>query len=140
MAGPTRGIQTESKKLLLQFYTADAASAGSNMQLVSYPGKSMTQVQGGGKSILAIDTTCVAKTLSGPTAFANNWVDLDGLKIIKADGTLEVFDFVRFIPNTTYPPYISFDIEIVRAGVAEAMKGFGTWPCPPYCSVAASEE
>lgn len=128
------------KKILLQFYTADAASAGSNMQIVSFPGKSMTQVQGGGKSILAIDTTCVAKTLSGPTAFANNWVDLDALKIIKADGTLETFDFVRFKPSTTYTPYISFTIEIVRTGVTELLPGNGTWPCPPYCSIAASEE
>ena len=128
------------KKLLLQFYSADAASAGNNMQLVSYPGKSMTQVQGGGKTILAIDTTCVAKTLAGPTAFANNWVDLDGLKIIKADGNLEEFDFVRFKPSTVHSPYISFDIEIVRLGVMEIYKGGGTWPCPPYCSIAASEE
>ena len=100
----------------------------------------MTQIQGGGKRILAIDTTCVAKTLTGPTAFANNWVDIDALKIIKADGSLDVFDFVRFIPNTAYSPYISFNIEIVRSGITEVMKGNGTWPCPPYCSIAASEE
>lgn len=120
------------KKILLQFYTSNLSELGSNMHLLAYPGKSIVNVYPGGKQILSRDTICT-KTFAGPSALANNYVNIDDLKIINADGSLAVFDFVRFIPAQQYPEYINFDIEIVREGKIEVMSGKTSWPCPPYC-------
>jgi hypothetical protein len=119
-------------KLLLQFYTADASLENSNMQLIAYPGQSITTVQINGKQTLGIDTTCVPKTLTGSVIFGNNEVSLASLKILKSDGTLTDFDYIRFVPQQSYPPYVNFKVEIVKLG-AEMQDGGGTWPCPPYC-------
>jgi hypothetical protein len=125
------------KKILLQFYSADGSNASNNMQLVAYPGKDMTDAGSYGGNILSIDTTCVALPLNGPTIFANNWIDADSLKIIKPNGDLEDFDFVRFRPTYEFPPFINFAIEIVRTGKGKpnTLLSYGTSPCPPcqYC-------
>jgi hypothetical protein len=122
------------RTLLFQFYTGDIYTAGSNMQLITYPGQSMTDVKINGKAILGIDTTCVAKTLIGPVIFGNNEINIDDLKILNPDGTLNDFDYIRLVPAQAYPPYVNFTIQIVRLGVTETLEGGGgTWPCPPYC-------
>ncbi|MBK5273329.1 MAG: hypothetical protein JJE22_20180 [Bacteroidia bacterium] len=121
------------KTLSLQFYTSDASAANSNMQLIAYPGQSATDVKRTGEKILKIDTGCVAKILTGPVVFGNNAVNLADLKILKADGTLNDFDFIRFVPASNFPPYVNFSIEVVRSGVTELLTGILTDPCPPYC-------
>jgi hypothetical protein len=128
------------KSLLLQFYSGDASSANSNMQLITYPGKSMNDVKVNGQKILGIDTTCVAKKLTGKVVFANNMVGLSNLKIFNPDGTLNDFDYIRFIPEQKFPPYINFAIEIVRKEGVEVVKDYGSWPCPPYCGIIAAEQ
>jgi len=131
------------KKILLQFYTADASDAGNNMQLKAYPGKNMTDAGYYGDAILSIDTTCVALPLTDSTIFANNWINMDSLKIIDSAGHLTNFDFVRFKPSKFFAPFINFDIEIVRNGITEfkLSDASGTNPCPPcqYCPGGCSQ-
>lgn len=124
------------KVILFQFFTLNASGANSNMQQLSYPGKSLSEIKPNGMDTLAIDTVCAAKTISGSAVLGNNMIYLSTLKIIKADGTLTDFDFVRFIPSTRFAPYLSYTVEIVRNGVAEKLTDDeGTNPCPPpqYC-------
>lgn len=118
-------------KLVYQFYSADPSGLKDNMQLVCYPGKSLTNVYGDGESIMGIDTQCTAKEFTGPVILANNSQNFDNLKITKADGTLEAFDFIRLIPEQKYPPYITFKTEVVRE--AKAILSADTWPCPKIC-------
>ena len=120
------------KKILLQFYSLNVSDVGNNMQLLAYPGKSITNVYPGGKQTLMRDTIC-SKTFSGPAAFGNNSLNIDDLKIINPDGSLNDFDFVRFIPTQQYAEYINFNIEIVRLGKTEVLSAKTSWPCPPYC-------
>ena len=89
------------KKILLQFYTGDASNAGSNMQLMAYPGKTYTSVYTNGLAYLNIDTTCTALTLTGPASLSNNYINFAGLGITKPDGTLKEFDFI----SNTLAPY-----------------------------------
>src|ERR1700676_3119058 len=102
------------KRLLLQFYSASAENATQNMQLITYPGKSFLDVYMSGKDYLAIDTSCVPKTLSGPVVVANNSLEFDSLKITNPNGTLKDFSFIRLKPAEQFPPYINFQIEVVR--------------------------
>ena len=127
---------TLTKKILLQFYTADASNAGSNMQLMAYPGKTYTNVYSNGLTYLNIDTTCTALTLTGTASLSNNYINFAGLDITKPDGTLKEFDFIRLRPVKNYPPYINFDIEVVTIPAVgpETTNAAGkTDPCPTIC-------
>ncbi|MBI5371602.1 MAG: hypothetical protein HZA79_06220 [Sphingobacteriales bacterium] len=123
------------KTILLQFYSPEAAGLKSNMQLTAYPGTSVTDVKINGNTLLAIDRQCPAKTFSGRVILANNEASLDSLKLLKPDGSLRDFDFVRFIPQAykSNAAYITFAAEIVTDGKVEATAPAGTYPCPPYC-------
>jgi len=124
------------KKILLQFYTADAANTGTNMQLMSFPGKSYTDIYNNGKNYLKIDTTCKPMILTGPTSLSNNYINFEKLGITDAKGNLTEFDFIRLRPVKVYSPYINFEIEIVRLtkeGTEVMAKGGSTDPCPPIC-------
>ncbi len=122
--------------LLLQFYSADAAGIASNMQLTSYPGSSATDFRTTGNALLAIDTTCKAKTFSGKVILANNQISFDALKVFKEDGTLKDFDYIRFTPQSfsQISEYITFNAEVIKSdGGLESDLGGPTKPCPPVC-------
>lgn len=122
--------------LLLQFYSADAAGIASNMQLTSYPGSSATDFRTNGNALLAIDTTCKAKTFSGKVILANNQISFDALKIFKEDGTLKDFNYIRFTPQSfsQISEYITFNAEVIKSdGGIESDLGGPTKPCPPVC-------
>ncbi len=123
------------KTLLLQFYTPDAGGVNANMQLTAYPGSSVTEVKLSGNTLLAIDNNCPAKTFSGRVILANNEINIDSLNLLKPDGTLRNFDFIRFIPRqyNQNAAYITFTVEIVTDGKVEGTAPSGTYPCPPYC-------
>lgn len=123
------------RRILLQFYSADATGLDANMQLMSYPGTSYTNVYVGGKTNLEIDTSCSPMTLTGPVVLANNFVNFKDLKITNADGTLNDFTFIRFKPIKTHPPYLNFEVEVVRVVGAQEqiISTEGSDPCPPYC-------
>ncbi|MBI3137548.1 MAG: hypothetical protein HYZ15_03065 [Sphingobacteriales bacterium] len=123
------------KTLLLQFTTLDAGGIKSNMQLTAYPGSSVTEVKLTGNTLLAIDNSCPAKTFSGRLILANNETNIDSLNLVKPDGTLRNFDFIRFIPQqySINSAYITFRVEIVTDGKVEGTAPSGTYPCPPYC-------
>ena len=135
-SGWTRpGAAGKINTLLLQFYTADASGIASNMQLTSYPGSSATDFKTSGNALLAIDTTCKAKTFSGKIILANNQISFDALKVFNTDGTLKEFDFIRFTPQSfsQISEYITFNAEVIKAGVTEIDLGGPTKPCPPFC-------
>jgi len=122
--------------LLLQFYSADAAGIASNMQLTSYPGSSATDFRTNGNALLAIDTTCKAKTFSGKVILANNQISFDALKVFKEDGTLKDFKYIRFTPQSfsQISEYITFNAEVIKSdGGLESDLGGPTKPCPPVC-------
>jgi hypothetical protein len=122
--------------LLLQFYSADAAGIASNMQLTSYPGSSATDFRTNGNALLAIDTTCKAKSFSGKVILANNQISFDALKVFKEDGTLKEFDYIRFTPQSfsQISEYITFNAEVIKSGGGiESDLGGPTKPCPPVC-------
>lgn len=123
------------KTLLLQFYSADAGSMNTNMQLTAYPGTSATDVKISGNTLLATDSTCKPVKFSGRVILANNLAELDSLKVFNADGTLKDFDFVRFTPQTfgQNSSYITFNAAVIKSGVAESDINGPTRPCPPYC-------
>lgn len=121
--------------LLLQFYSADAAGLASNMQLTSYPGSSATDFRTNGNALLAIDTTCKAKSFSGKVILANNQISFNALKVFKEDGTLKDFDYIRFTPQSfsQISEYITFNAEVIKSGAVENDLGGPTKPCPPVC-------
>ena len=129
------------KALLFQFYSEKAENADENMQLTVYPGRSWSNVNTSGRADLAIDPTCVPLKLNGKAIFANNVVDIRALNILKADGTLQDFDFIRFRPVQKDGEYITFEVEVVKI-IAEKetylFKG-DTYPCPPHCPVEDTE-
>lgn len=134
-SGWTKDSTTAVKKLLLQPYSSSTDKISSNMVLVAYPGKTIDNVKVNGKTILAADTSCTALAVTGPVIFSDNTISLARLNIFKPDGTLQDFDYVRFIP-TFYAgnkEYISYKVEVVRGGKPDEGTGDGTWPCPPYC-------
>lgn len=134
-SGWTKDSTTSIKKLLLQPYSSNTDQINSNMTLVAYPGQTIDNVKVGGKTILAADTSCKGLVVSGPIVFSDNTVSLLRLNIFKPDGTLQDFDFVRFIPEkfARNPEYISYKFEVVRGGKPDEGTGDGTNPCPPYC-------
>jgi len=122
--------------LLLQFYSVDAAGIASNMQLTSYPGSSATDFKTSGNALLAIDTTCKAKTFSGKIILANNQISFDALKVFNEDGSLKEFEYIRFTPQSfsQISEYITFDAKVIKAsGEIESDLGGPTKPCPPLC-------
>lgn len=122
--------------LLLQFYSADAAGIATNMQLTSYPGSSATDFRTNGNALLAIDTTCKAKSFSGKVILANNQISFDALKVFKEDGTLKDFEYIRFTPQSfsQISEYITFNAEVIKSdGGIESDLGGPTKPCPPVC-------
>ncbi len=127
--------------LLLQFYSNSASAVNNKMQLITYPGKNMFNVFITGETVLEIDTTCVPVAFPGPTIFGNNATSLTAMNIIKPDGTLANFDFIRFIPTITNTRYIVFKIEIVTIGLAKPDEKGTTNPCPPcqYCNPPCPE-
>jgi hypothetical protein len=134
-SGWTKDSVTGIKSLLLQPYTSNAEGVKSNLSLVAYPGVTYDNVQMGGKSILTADTSCTGITLTGPVIFSDNTLRLSSLKIFNPDGTLNKFDFIRFIPQkyAQNPEYISYKVEVVRDGKVDESAYGGTYPCPPYC-------
>lgn len=134
-SGWTRDSQTSIRQLLLQPYSGNVADINSNMTLVAYPGITWESVKLGGKSILVADTSCKALTVTGPVIFSDNTIRLSTLKIFNPDGTLNKFDFIRFIPRrySMNQEYISYAVEVVRDGKVDEEKNDGTHPCPPYC-------
>jgi hypothetical protein len=136
--GSTGKINT----LLLQFYSADAAGISSNMQLTSYPGSSATDFKTSGNALLAIDTSCKAKTFSGKVILANNQISFDALKVFNEDGTLKDFDFIRFTPQSfsQISEYITFNASVVKSGVADSESNGPTKPCPPFCCPPICED
>jgi hypothetical protein len=60
-------------RIMLQFYSGDA-DTDNNMQLISYPATSYTNVYVNGKAILEKDTSCVAMSVTGPVILANNFI------------------------------------------------------------------
>jgi len=129
------GAPGKISTLLLQFYSADAAGMASNMQLTSYPGSSATDFKTSGNALLAIDTSCKAKTFSGKVILANNQISFDALKVFNADGTLKEFDYIRFTPQSfsQMSEYITFNAEVMKSGAVESDLGGPTRPCPPVC-------
>lgn len=121
--------------ILLQFYSANAAASNTNMQLIAYPGESITKVKLGGEQLLAIDTTCKAVPFSGKIVLANNEASIDKMDILNEDGSLKEFDYIRFTPKTfgMNKEYITFKMEVITKGEPRAVEGSGTRPCPPYC-------
>jgi len=135
-SGWTRpGAAGKINTLLLQFYSADAAGIASNMQLTSYPGSSVTDFKTSGNALLAIDTSCKAKTFSGKVILANNQISFDALEVFNADGTLKEFDYIRFTPQSfsQMSEYITFNAEVIISGAVESDLGGPTRPCPPVC-------
>ena len=129
------------RALLFQFYSESGAQAAENMQLTVYPGKNWSNVKAEGRANLSIDTTCVALKPSGKTIFANNVVDIRALNILKPDGTLKDFDFIRFRPVQKGDEYIVFEVEVVK--VIEEKETYlfkgDTYPCPPHCPPVETE-
>lgn len=134
-SGWTKDSVSGIKSLLLQPYTSNAEGVKSNLSLVAYPGVTYDNVKMGGKSILTPDTTCTGITLTGPVIFSDNTLRLSSLKIFNPDGTLNKFDFIRFIPQkyAQNPEYISYKVEVIRDGKVDESAYGGTQPCPPYC-------
>jgi hypothetical protein len=129
------------RSLLFQFYTPSGENAATNMSLTVYPGNTWSNVKITGRTNLAIDTTCVPLKLTGKTILANNVANLNSLKIIKADGTLNDFDFVRFRPVKVDGEYVGFEMEVVKVvgGKETLMSKDETYPCPPHCPPADPE-
>lgn len=121
-------------RIMLQFYSGDA-DTDSNMQLISYPATSYTNVYVNGKAILEKDTSCVAMSVTGPVILANNFIGFKSLKITNPDGSLKDFSFIRFKPARTFAPYLNFEMEVVRivGTKEEILSAKGSDPCPPYC-------
>ncbi len=135
-SGWTRpGAAGKINTLLLQFYSADASGIASNMQLTSYPGSSSTDFKTSGNALLAIDTACKPKTFSGKVILANNQISFESLNVFNEDGSLKEFDFIRFTPQSfsQISEYITFNAEVIKAGVTESNLGGPTRPCPPVC-------
>jgi hypothetical protein len=134
-SGWTKDSQTSIRQLLLQPYSSNLADVSSNMTLVAYPGITWESVRLGGKSVLVADTTCKALTITGPVIFSDNTIQLSKLKIFNPDGTLNKFDFVRFVPQrfSMNQEYVSYTVEVVRDGKVDEDTNGGTHPCPPYC-------
>ncbi len=106
------------------------------MQLTSYPGSSATDFRTNGNALLAIDTTCKAKSFNGKVILANNQISFDALKVFKEDGTLKDFDYIRFTPQSfsQISEYITFNAEVIKSdGGLESDLGGPTKPCPPVC-------
>jgi len=132
-SGWTKPGATQIKELVFQPYTADIKSINTDLQLIVYPGQTVTDIKIGGKQELSIDTSCTGKIISGPLVFSNLSMKLDSLKILNPDGTLNDFDLIRFVPDRAHPPYLNFNVEIVRKGETQALKTPGPGGCPPYC-------
>lgn len=123
------------RTLLLQFYSADAANLNKNLQLIAYPGMSVTDVKLNGNTLLAVDSSCKAGSFSGKIILANNEANLDSLGVFNTDGSLKEFEYIRFTPGNfgRNPEYISWNYKIVTKGGLEDASGGSTKPCPPYC-------
>ncbi len=117
----------------------DAAQADSNNTALCFAASGITDLLND-SVVLQIDTTCVAKLITGEAAITNNYVDFKGLKIIDDYGHLKNdFTFVRFRPVQVpeFKPYISYTIEVVRINAdktesVRSVSGF-VYPCPRYC-------
>ena len=126
-------------KILLQFYSADAADAAANMQLAIFPSKTYTKVYAAGRQDAAIDPTCTALMPVGKAILGNNFLNLKNLNILDASGQLTDFTFIRLRPvqNKAYGDYITFKWEVVRTTGAEAEtilnSGETSDPCPTFC-------
>jgi hypothetical protein len=107
----------------------------SNMDLLVYPAANATNIYTKGEQVMTIDTTCKALKITGPVIFGNNAASVDSLRILKPDGTLKEFDFIRFIPRlySKDTRYVCFSIEVVNKGRVDEGSGGGSLPCPPYC-------
>jgi len=133
-SGWTKDSQTAIRALLLQPYSNNANEITGNLSLVAYPGVTYDNVKVGGKSVLTVDTTCKALSVSGPVIFSDNTLNLASLKIFNPDGSLAKFDYIRFTPTrfSKDNDYISYKVEVVVDGQVSEGTG-GTYPCPPYC-------
>ncbi len=131
-SGWTKPGATQIKELVFQPYAADVKSINADLQLIVYPGQTKTDLKIGGRQELSIDTSCTGKEVSGPLALGNLSMKLDSLKILNSDGTLNDFDFIRFVPAQDHPPYINYNFEIIKKGEVQ-LRDPGPTVCPPIC-------
>src|SRR5690606_6336086 len=126
---------TRIKSLLFQLYSPEGEDAANNMTLLTYPGRNWEDVKINGRTALQIDSDCVPLKLAGKTVFANNVLNLKDLKIIKPDGSLADFDYVRFRPVKTHGEYLSFAFDVIKLvnNQETVLESDDTNPCPPYC-------
>lgn len=129
------GSEGAINDILLQFYSPDATSSSSNIQLVAYPGPSISSLKIRGRQVLTPDTTCTGLTLTGGVIFANIQVSIKALGILNDDGTLKDFDYIRLTPVriNKYNDYIGFNMEKVGNGVLMNEAPVMLPPCPPVC-------
>lgn len=127
-------------KILLQFYSASAGNAGSNMQLATYPARTYTAVYAKGRADAMIDTTCTALVPTGKAIFGNSFLNLKYLKVIDSLGQLTDFTYIRLRPiqdRASYGDYITFKWEVVRIGPGATStilnEGETSDPCPTFC-------
>lgn len=135
-SGWTRpGSEGAINDILLQFFSPDATSPNSNLQLVAYPGPSITSLKIKGRQVLSPDTTCTGLTLTGGVIFANIQVSIKALGILNDDGSLKDFDYIRLTPVriNKYNDYIGFNMEKVGNGVLMSEAPVWLPPCPPIC-------
>lgn len=134
-SGWTKSGTGAIKEILLQFYSASAADAATNMQLIAYPGESALLVKKNGSQLLTIDTSCKAVSFSGNIILANIQVELSKLGILNEDGTLKEFDHIRFTPVkfSKNESYISFNADVMVKGAPQQPAPVQLPPCPPWC-------
>jgi len=128
------------KKILLQFYSVDGASANNNLQLMSFPAKNYLKVWASGKTESAIDKTCTTLVPSGKIMLANTYLTIKDLNIVDKTGNLTNFSFIRLRPvqdRAKFGDYITFKWEVVLTGADNTMtvlaEGDASDPCPTYC-------
>lgn len=122
-----------TNRILLQFRSDNPAELTGSMGLVCYPARSNSEVSGGGTALKA-DTSCVPLKITQPVSFTNNFIKLSDLNIVKPGGDLISFDYILLKPSVTnYPPYLNFNVSIIREATTESLSGKGSWPCPVYC-------
>lgn len=88
----------------------------------------------GGYIDLTTGTGCNVNLPNG-VAIGENNISLTNLNILKADGTLQDFDYMKLIPKVCpeNDAFMCFDVDLVTGGVGGEMRV--TLPCPPciYC-------
>lgn len=122
-----------TNRILLQLTSDKPANLNTNMSLRAFPARSNSDAIGTGTALVP-DTTCEALKITKPVSFTNNFIKLSDLNIVKPGGELISFDYILLKPSVTnYPPYLNFDVSVIRNAAPESLSGKGSWPCPVYC-------